>query len=104
VPIFLFGDLGIENRLILAYVFALFLSDLLLDISVFCFLCAVEDIKANGMPFALNLGENPILALTLRFDTYIVLRHAFEHICTLSYVNDLIINLDAVYSRALVFF
>ena len=46
------------------------------------------------MPFALNLGENPILALALRFDTYIVLRHAFEHICTLSYVNDLIINLE----------
>ena len=89
--------------MIVPYVFALFYADLLFDISISCGLRAIKNIKRNGVSVALNLCENAVFALCLCFDIHIVLRHSFEHICTLSDIYNLIIDLDAVYPCAAVF-
>ena len=55
MKIFLFGNLCVENRTILPYVFALFYADFLFDILISCRLRTIENIKRNGMSVALNL-------------------------------------------------
>ena len=56
VPIVLFGNLGVEERIELPNILALFCSNLLRDRSIAPLLCVVENIKVDFMSFALRFG------------------------------------------------
>ena len=64
----------------------------------------VQYIKVDAVSFALRFRKNAVLLFCLSLYGCVVLRHAFQHIMTLSYVNDGIVNLDAVNARMVVFF
>jgi hypothetical protein len=55
------------------------------------------------MPLVLTICQNTILLFAHGFDANHMLRNAFEHIVTLSNVNEFIINADTINSCVLVF-
>jgi hypothetical protein len=83
--------------------FALFLTDFLNDIRPLGFLCVIKDIKLNRVAFSLRLSQETILAFRAGLDSNIVGRNSLQHILAFSYVNDLIVQLDAVNAGMLVF-
>ncbi len=78
-------------------------SDFLLDLRTPTGSCVVKNIKGDYMTFSAGLLQDAVFAVAACFDSYIMLRYPVEHICTFSYINDLVIQLYAVDSCVLVF-
>ena len=93
------GYLCVQNGFVRPYVLALFLSDFLLDGRIILCPCIIKHIKIDGMAFALRFRQDAVFPLFLAFNGCVMLRHASEHIRTLSNVNNDIVNLDAVNTR-----
>ena len=101
MPVVFSGDLRIENRTMLPDKFSFLCSDFLLDLRTPA--GNVQNIKGDYMTFPTGLLQDAVFAVAARFDSYIMLRYPVEHICTFSYINDLVIQLYAVDSCVLVF-
>ena len=98
VPIFLFWNLRIQDRLVLADVLALFLPNFQKLIGSPSALGAVKNIKANAVSLAPGLCYNAVLPFCFGLDADIVLCNPPQHICALANVNNIAVNLDTVNS------
>ena len=82
--------------LVLADVFALFLSDLHHLVNFASALGVVENIEVYTVSFPLGFCHNAVLLLGACADTNIVLRHPPQHIHTLADVDYVFVNPDTV--------
>ena len=98
MPIFGSWDLSIQDRAVLSNVLALLLPDFLHDIPIPLIFGIVKHIEIYVVALALRLSQNAVLPLRPLFDADIVFRNPHKHISALAYVNDLIVQLDAVNS------
>ena len=103
MPILSLGYLAVENGQICPDIFALFFSDLFFDGRRIARLCVIKHIKVDGVTFALCFRQDAVFSCFLSFNGCVMLRHASEHIRTLSNVNNDIVDLDAVNARMIVF-
>ena len=98
VPVFSFWDLRVQDRAVLSDVLALFLSDFFHDVPIPLIFGVVKHIEVHSVAFTLCLCQNAVLTFRSLFNSDIVFRNPHKHISTLAYVNDLIVQLDAVNS------
>ena len=103
VPVFSLGDLRIQDRAILPDQFSFFLSDFLDYVPAAFFSGIVKYTKLHRVSFSLSLSQETILAFRAGLDSNIVGRNSLQHILAFSYVNDLIVQFDAVNAWVFVF-
>ena len=96
MPIIFFGNLCVQDGLILADKLALFLSDLHHLVNSVSAFGVVENIKVYTVSFPLGFCHNAVFLLGACADAYIVLRHPPQHIHTFAYVDDTFVNPDTV--------
>ena len=82
---------------------SLFLTNLVHDVPFSAALGVVENIKPNSLTLALGFRKNAILAFRASLDPNIVVGDTLQHILTLSYVNNLFVQLDAIDAWVFVF-
>ena len=104
VPVFFFGNLGIQARHILSDIFSFLLPDFLCYIIIPLPLCIIQNIKPYGISFPLCFCQYAVFPFRLLFDSYIVLSYPFQHVMAFTNINDSIIDFDAVNSCMVIFF
>ena len=98
VPIFGFWDLRVQDRAVLSDVLALFLPDLFHNVPIPPIFGVVKHIEVHSVTFSLCLCQNAVLTFRSLFNSDIVFCDPHKHISALAYVNNLVVQLDAVNS------
>lgn len=104
VPVFFFGNLGVQARHILSDIFSFLLPNLFSYIIIPLPLCIIQNIKPYGISFPFCLCQYAVFPFRLLFDSYIMLSYPFQHVMAFTNINDSIIDFDAVDSCMVIFF